>query len=199
MAFPTTGILDNFDRANENPLSDGGNWGDRNVAGELQLLNNKAQGVTGSTTLNSRYWTAVTFGPDCEAYITVATLPNQDYIRLWLRIQNPGAVGETGYMMQWQNDANGVRIFKETAREAYTALAQDAAARFVVTDQLGFQAIGTSLTVYQNGTSVLNTTDATITDAGNIALGVRSNTVTLDDFGGGNVGSGAEAPWLTTL
>lgn len=194
MAFPTTGILDDFNRADESPLVGGTNWGDRNAAGDLKLASNKVQGITGSTTLNSRYWTPSTFGPDCEAYITVSTLPNADYFRLWLRLQNPGAAGETGYMMQWENNANGLRIFKETARETYTMLVQDAAARFVAGDQLGFEAISTTLTVYKNGTSALSTTDATTSAAGNIALGIRSNTCTGDDFGGGTVVTATNKP-----
>lgn len=198
MAFPTTGILDDFDRPDESPLSDGGKWADRNNNGDLQVLNNKAQGIVGSTTLNSNYWADSVFGPASEAYITVATLPNADYIRLWLRLQNPGAVNETGYMMQWANDANGLRIFKETARETYTMLAQDAAARFVATDQLGFEAIATDLTVYKDGVAELGVSDGTTTAAGNIALGCRSNTCTLSDFGGGTVVSATDVLSMQT-
>jgi len=189
MGFPTTGILDDAQRADENPLSFDGRWGDRIAADDLQLLSNQFAGTVGGTTLNSRYWTPTLFGPDAEAYITVPTVGNSgDYTRLWLRIQNPGAGGETGYMMQWApTDANGVRIFRETARETYTMLAQDTGQHFANNDTLGFEAIGTSLTVYKNGVAVLNTTDGTILAPGNIALGCRNTLPRLVNFGGGTV------------
>ena len=185
MAFPTTGILDDFNRADENPLDGGGNWGDRVANNDLQLLSNQAAG-TAANVLNSRYWAASTFGPDCEVYYSVPVINvAPDYLRLWLRIQNPGAANETGYMMQWLNSSAGCTIFKETAREAYTQLATLSTPRFAANDQIGMEAIGTTITVYQNGTSVLSTTDATTTGAGYIAIGCRSTVFRLDDFGGG--------------
>lgn len=200
--FPTTGILDNFNRANETPLvgATGTEWAGRNTGFDLTLAGNDVGGG-GSGQTSSRYWTVATYGPDCEAYITVTILGGSTaYIRLWLRLQNPGAAGETGYMMQWSNDANGCRIFKETARETYTQLAQDTAARHAANDQLGFEAVGTAITVYKNGTSVLTTTDSTTTGAGNLALGLRDTQYVVDDFGGGtSVTSLGLAPWLTTL
>lgn len=187
MAFPTTGILDNFNRADENPLDGGGNWGDRLTNNDLQILSNRAAG-TGANVLNSRYWAASQFGPDCEVYYSVPVINvSPDYLRLWIRIQNPGAANETGYMMQWLNDANGCKIFKETARESYSQLAVNAAARFAANDQIGMEAIGTTITVYQNGTSVVSVSDGTTTGAGYIAIGCRSTIFRLDDFGGGTV------------
>lgn len=204
MAFPTTGILDDFNRPNESPLSDGGNWLSRNTtANELQLVSHFARGVD-ATTLSSRYWSPQTYGPNCEAYVSAVRAVNyttDDYVRLWLRITNPGAAGETGYVMQWSNDVNGLRIFNETARETFSTIAQDAAARWGVagaTDQLGIEAVGTNVTVYQNGTSVLTVSDSTYTAAGYLALGVKDNDTDMTNFGGGTI-SQAKAPWLTTL
>jgi hypothetical protein len=185
VAFPTTGILDDCNRTDENPLSDGGKWGDRNNNFDLALAGNRIGG-TNSGALSSMFWSLATYGPDCEAYITVTTLPSATaYIRLWVRVQNPGAVGETGYMMQWSNDANGCRIFKETARETYTMIAQDAAARYTTNDQLGLGALGSDITVYKTGASVLTVNDTTTSAAGNLALGCRDTVAKLLNFGGG--------------
>lgn len=190
MAFPTTGILDNFNRADENPLvgATGTEWGDRIANDDLSIETNLVRGQTVGT-LASRYWAAATFGPDCEAYCSINHTPNTaaDYLRLWARLQNPGAANETGYMMQWSNDANGARIFKETARESYTQLAQASAARFTEADVIGIELIGTTIRLYKNGTSVLSTTDATTGTAGFIALGGRGTSFRWDDFGGGTV------------
>lgn len=195
MAFPTTSVLDDFNRADENPLSGGGNWGDRNTNDDLSIETNLVRGQTVGQ-LASRYWAAATYGPDCEVYCTVNHTPNtaSDYMRLWLRISNPGAAGETGYMMQWTNDANGCRLFKETARETYTQLAQAAAARYTDADVVGMSAVGTTLTVYKNGTSVLSTTDATNGGAGYLALGGRGTSFRWDDFGGGTISAAATKP-----
>ena len=189
MAFPTTGILDDFNRADETPLSGGGNWGDRNTSQDLSLVSNRVGGA-GVNQLSSEYWTVATYGPDCEVYVSATRLASYgtgSYVRLWLRIQNPGAANETGYMMQWLNNASGCSIFKETSREAYTSLATSSTPRFAANDQIGMEAIGTTITVYQNGTSVLSTTDATTTGAGYLAIGCRSTIFRLDDFGGGTV------------
>jgi hypothetical protein len=205
MAFPTTGILDDFNRADENPLSFGGKWAARAGTAsdsQLQIISNVVAWGAAAGALGSRYWADSTFGPDCEVYATVTTLSGTaaDYVRMWLRLDTPGASAENGYMMQWSNDANGCRIFKENTRESYTQLAQAAAARFTTNDQIGFEAIGTALTVYKNGVSVLTITDATHAGAGNIALGIRNNVTRLDNFGGGTtVTSTAKPKPLMTL
>jgi hypothetical protein len=42
MAFPTTGLLDQFNRANETPLSGGGNWAVLSTSiNPLKLLSNE--------------------------------------------------------------------------------------------------------------------------------------------------------------
>lgn len=202
MAFPTTGILDNFNRADENPLvgATGTEWGDRNTNDDLSIETNLVRGQTVGT-LASRYWAAATFGPDCEAYCSVNHTPNTaaDYIRLWARIQNPGAVGETGYMMQWSNNTSGARLFVETARETFTQLAQNASARYADGDVIGIELIGTSFKLYQNGTSILSVTDGTISLAGNIALGGRGTSFRWDDFGGGTIAGAAAAKPKTLM
>lgn len=200
MAFPTTGILDDFNRANENPLSGGGDWGDRITNNDLQLLSNRAAG-TGANVLNSRFWAADTFGPASEVYCTVPVINvSPDYLRLWLRLNGAGSAAENGYMMQWTNDANGCRIFREASLESYTQIAQNAAARMVAADQIGIGAIGSDITVYQNGSVVVTVSDATFSGAGQLALGCRSTVFRMADFGGGTiVPEGGEAFWVTTL
>ena len=66
MAFPTTGILDNFNRANENPLGNG-TW-----SGPLFTTDNRDQLISNAVTLTSGncsdYW-ITTFGPDSHGMI----------------------------------------------------------------------------------------------------------------------------------
>lgn len=183
--IPNTPVLDDFNRANENPLSDGGKWSTRGTGVNLQVVSNAATGGN-NTGLSSDYWNPSTFAANQEAYFTINAIAATGgfYVRLWLRLANPGASTEHGYMMQWPNNAPP-SIFKETARETYTNLGTAGSGSYSVGDQIDFRASGTSLTVYQNGTSVHSVTDATFSNSGNIAFGCKGNTWALDDFGGG--------------
>jgi len=190
MAFPTTGILDNFNRANEDPLANS-TWTKITGSQNLKIVSNICQGSPFNQ-LSGAYWSATTFGPDSEAYVTVLVIPGgANYVRLYARLTSPGGA-QNSYFMQFSNDSNGCRIFIESGGTP-TAIAQDAAARYVANDVLGFEVIGSTLTVYKNGASVLSTTDATFSAAGFIGLGARQSTAQLDDFGGGTVVPAAAA------
>lgn len=191
MAFPTTGILDALNVGpTENPLSHGGNWVGMNSGLNLRLNTDGtsffAQGQN-SATPSSRIWNPATYGPDTEVYITCVKLPaSTNYIRLWARISNPGAAGQTSYMLQWGNGTNNCSIHIESSLGSFSQLAQTTQA-YVVNDVLGFSVVGSTLTAYLNGTSVLSTTDSTYTSAGSIALGIKDSTGWMQQFGGGTV------------
>ena len=63
--FPTTGILDNFDRANETPVS--GDWSNGITgAGSCNIAGNElVQGATGSC-----WWSASSFDENQELFMT---------------------------------------------------------------------------------------------------------------------------------
>lgn len=177
-------ILDTFTRANENPLSNGGKWTSEhfNTAFGCQLVSNAATGTT-TAALSASWWNAANFGPNVAVYYTVQTIPAAgNYVRLSLRVSSVDSGSESGYMMQWSNDVNGLRIFREDV-SAGTQLSQAAAARFANGDTLKFTAVGSTLTVYQNGASVLTATDATYAAAGVVMIGVRDQTTALINFG----------------
>src|SRR2546426_7508013 len=71
--FPTTGVLDNFNRANENPLGNG-TWTNPWATGDgnLRILSNVVAVVSGG--FSDAYWSAASFGPDAEAFVTITTL-----------------------------------------------------------------------------------------------------------------------------
>lgn len=184
--IPVTPVLDFFDRADENPLSGGGNWLAFFTAttSPLQLLSHAVTG-TSTTRASQSYWTPATFGPNTETYVTVAALPasTSNYIRLRVRL-NIGSA--QSYMMQWSNDANGCRIFREAGQETFTQLAQ-ALSTYGVGDQITMRAVGSTISIYKNGFQVLATSDSTYSAAGNIGVGCRDTTVRLDAFGGGTL------------
>ena len=70
MPFPTTGILDNFNRANEGPPPTG--WTAWISPGMLVSTNQMAPQDAGD---NGAYWSTSMTGPDVEAWITIATQP----------------------------------------------------------------------------------------------------------------------------
>ena len=74
--FPTTPILDNFNRANEEPL-DNGTWDTTNAAGPsspgtrlMKLTSNQA--AAGSTAAGGQFW-AASFANAVEAYVSIPT------------------------------------------------------------------------------------------------------------------------------
>lgn len=180
-------VLDDFNRANENPLTDGGKWLSRNANFNLQLLSNRCAGL--GSVLNSMYWAAATFGPNCGAFVTIPVLGgSSDYVRLYLRLASPGTLSESGYMAQWINSGtSGLIIFKETTREAFTTLAQNTALTYAAGDVITFTAVSNVLTVLKNGASVLTVNDSSFIRTGNLALGMRATTIRGDDFGGGTL------------
>lgn len=88
MAFPTSGLLDNFQRANIDPLDTlwvtaTAWWG----AG-LQLVSNRAATSAGGGNVGGSIW-STQIGPDVEVYVTVTTIPGttDDYIGFDLFVQ----------------------------------------------------------------------------------------------------------------
>ena len=73
MAFPTTPVLDDFNRANENPL-DNGTWTIPSGAQIMRIISNAAvpTAVAGASVA---YWSVGAFGPASEVYSTVTVLP----------------------------------------------------------------------------------------------------------------------------
>lgn len=90
---PLTPILDRFDRADENPLSGGGNWArlDTNTNNMQLLSKTVAPNITGALQSGS-YWTPETF-TDVEVHALISTVPNAPEMGILARIQQPGGAG----------------------------------------------------------------------------------------------------------
>ncbi len=82
-AFPTTGLIDDFNRANENPLSEAGNWESPPIPGgggsceTFKLVSNAIQDDSTADGCGSgqAYWEVV-FGPGVEVYASFPTVWN---------------------------------------------------------------------------------------------------------------------------
>ena len=207
MAFPTTGVLDDFNRANEGPPPSA-SWTDTWLTGSGLTVNTNQCATNGGTTLKDSYWNVSTFGPDAEAFVTIATIPTTDgdSIRLGIRLAQPGATTVDGYLAMWQwiagAGADRVRLFR-LDNGAATELGTGVDLNMSAGDKLGMETIGSTIKVYTKSgagawTERRSETDATYSAAGFIGLQFIRTVFRCDDFGGGTV-AGAAPPQRTLL
>lgn len=192
MAFPTTGVLEDFNRPDG---AVGANWTTPVYIDSttLKIVGNRctfdpAGGGGG-------YYNAVgsggDVGPDCEVYATVA-VTGADNFSSYFRISSPGAAAN-GYTINWLFFSNICRAFRIDAG-VKTQLGANVAAPFADGDQAGSDIVGSTLTFYKNGVALDTRSDATYSAAGKIGVLSFSTTTILDDFGGGTVLTGPPPP-----
>lgn len=197
MAFPTTGILDSFTRANG---ALGANWGVLNSYGTgLTVISNAAGGAGGA---QGSYWSASTFGADSEVFGTLGVAPaNTENMDMMLGIGTPaGAWNGYGFEMSKAAGTDTTVIYRSDAG-ALTTLGASISQEYIAGDSIGMNRLSGVFQLWINpagsGWTSVGTTrsDATYPAAGNIAMFVDSATTRIDDFGGGTVvTAGATAP-----
>ena len=208
MPFPTTPIIDTFNRA-DSPLdtslacSDGINsWFEGKINGGVDTNCNIASNRLTSIATGDSFIVA-SFGPDVEVYSSWPVLPTS-YIFHAVRIQDVNTATWDGYGLlhdiassQWQlrRYTNGVSTVIATSSVAISA-----------GDKVGLSVIGTTLSGYRytagswNQTPIVTTTDATYALAGKIGFEFDDTTGRMDDFGGGTyiAPAAASGPVLQT-
>ena len=187
---PTTPVLDDFNRAN-GPA--GGNWSLLRPTGiaAMNVSNNAA--VDSSTSAFAwNYWNPSTFGPDCEAYVTIAVYGASDTIRIGARIVNAGTTTASGYYVSVSSTGAWSIIRIDSGPS--TTLASGPTQPLAAGDKIAIRIVGTLITAlhYTSGggwAQVLTydtSSDTTrYTAAGQIALEFKTST--LDDLGGGSI------------
>lgn len=201
MAFPTTGVLDSFTRANEGPPPSA-SWdypiNSAFAAGAGMSVLSNVIGSSSTTFCGSYYKTS--YGPDTEAFVTIATLPGVGLdLFLDVRIVSPGSGGSGGasgdsYSASWVNQAGADElIYFRADNGVYTQLgATDTPGNMTAGDKFGVEMIGSTIQAYRYtggawaafGTS---RSDSTYSAAGSIGCGFGDNIGRFDDFGGGTV------------
>lgn len=205
MAFPTTGILSTFTGADEDPLSEGGNWDGsiRAARGRhVRASNEMRPGSTGNNTKQS-YWTPNTF-TETEVYATITSKAVNDGDLLVLDARISPADVKTDNVDEYQLHI-GVAAGADTwsihrsINATGTLLATLTATEVAVGDSVGFEVLGTGATVTLNAHhkpsggswALVGTVDDThadrITTAGYIGTQQGATLWYLDDFGGGEV------------
>jgi len=188
MAFPTTGVIDDFTRANNADL--GTNWTVIDSLPGLQLISNAA--AAGSAAICAEFWNVGNFGADSEAYVTIATLPgNAGNVDLFVRLTTETGTAD-GYGVEFAQESGTDQTYAYRMDNLVaTQLGASVGANFSAGDKLGLEAIGTTINVYRFTASawaqILTRTDATYTTAGKIGILADTTAVRLDDYGGGTV------------
>lgn len=199
MDFPTTGILDAFTGADENPITT--NWTTQLHSGHdhLRRVSNAMQGQ-GAGTTSSGWYDIAQYGPDSECYVTITALPDlNSQVRLHLRLKDLGGTVYDGYQLRLNRNAGAandqVGIYR-VDNAADTLLGAAVTQEFAAGDALGFEAIGSTLKGYHkpaagSWTELLSRTDATYTAAGFVGVltAEAATPIVLDDFGGGKIGA----------
>jgi hypothetical protein len=181
--------LDDFNRANENPLSGGGLWTNGIVAGESGFAVSSNQLACTITTTCTAWRNNTQFGPAVEVWAREATLPGvNNPIRLAARLQMPGGTG--GYMLR-TNQLSGP---DEVLLERYNGtrlltMSQELAAG----DTMLLRVKGSTLEAWrlpQGGSwSRLGVVqDSTYAAVNYVGVGLRGTTGRLDDFGARTLG-----------
>lgn len=189
MAFPVTSILDDFNRADAATL--GANWTD--LTNGFSILTNQALPEVNSAT-NLSFWTAATFGPDCECYVEVPNKPgvNARNVLIYLRMTTAVAGTEDGYSVIFTTasgtDTQGIR---REDNGVGTQLGASVSDEFDSGDSLGIEVIGTTIALYNKVAGVWSQlatrTDATYGAAGYIGMFGNNTGTRLDNFGGGTI------------
>lgn len=190
MAFPTTSVLDDFNRADG---SVGANW---------TLLDWISQGTTVVLTISSSQvafsasgadgnWNPVTFGPDSEVFITVPAISVS--IELYVRMANPGSTPNC-YRARFRNASNSFFLYRADAGVS-TQLGASVAGALANGDTAGVDIVGSNVSMYQktggSWTTIMTRSDSTYTAAGYIGLYGNGSADRGDDFGGGTIPGGA--------
>lgn len=182
--FPSTPVLDNFNRAN-GPL--GANWA--GSTGGYAIAGNQLNVGAGDLAI---YWQGATFGSNQEAFVTLSTVDvNASEIDLMLKVQ--GSTWSAGSLELWYQAANGVvEVWTYTPEQNWVQHGADVPVTFQNGDRFGCRAKSDgTVEVYRNSTLVGSASVGSwpLNSAGG-RIGVwmiNASAAVLDDFGGGDV------------
>lgn len=208
MAVPTTGILDDFERANEDPL-DNGTW-DLIVPGGINMRTASTQPsgyaaqnqASGGSQTTRFYWSAQSFGSTQEVHVKLSggadgdpQLALGENYRLMICLQDVGGSNWDGYQLVIASETGDdhwyIRRVTNGATAAETSVVQDA----VYWKRVLFKTDGSTVEGWgsnddwASSTLVISRSDSTYT-SGYIGMGIQSNTTAtqpqFDEYGGGD-------------
>lgn len=201
MPGPSTSVLDSFTRADENPLSGGGNWFGPVLSGQnqLKLVSNQIASTSG-VTRGSGYWTPSIY-TDSEAFMTFSTVPTTDGAGVYVRLTSPGSGSASGYM-GWFFPGSGFRLWRLDNGTLNVIGGYSGSTTLAAGDKIWLRATGSSIVLAQfhsgSWTDVVTVTDSTYTQGYIGIFGAADTGWRSDDFGGGSInGTSDQSPTPT--
>lgn len=188
MAFPTTSVLDDFNRSNTGPPPSS-DWTD--VVNGLKVVSNACVGTTTDAS-NISYWNASAFGVDQEIHCKLASNLSGGAVDLYSRL-NP-ATGD-GYDVNIASYENKIYILR-LDEWAVTQLGATISQTLEAGDYVGVEVISSTIKVYLKESTTWNDvssggrSDGTYSPASSyLYIQLYDDAITIDDFGGGTVGT----------
>ncbi|MGH3136875.1 MAG: fibronectin type III domain-containing protein, partial [Gaiellaceae bacterium] len=189
-------VLDDFNRANESPLSDGGKWSNGIIGASEVGLNVTSNALACAVTTTCTAWrNNAQFGPNAEAWAKISTLPGTgNAVRLYVRLQTPGSSAFDGYMLRTNQLAGTDEVFLERQDNGALVRLLTMTQELAVGNTLLLRAKGTILEAWLHDGSSWSrlgvVSDATYGAIGRVGIGLRGTTGRLDDFGARTLGGG---------
>ena len=185
MAFPETGILDNFNRANEGPPPSV-NWiNDAVGLNGMITVNNQCAGVSGPGDFNNAWWGTIV-NANCEVYTQIPVVPGaNDSSWLFARFNTNDSLA-SGYVLEAQ--PTQIVLYRQDGG----ALIPFGVSAIAVSDGdwIGLGCKDNIITGYYSSdgatwTAIIGAIDATYNNDGYIGFGINGTTGRFDNFGGG--------------
>lgn len=191
MSFPTTGILDSFNRANENPLSDGGKW-TQFLTNPMQIVSDQCVGTAASGAYNGASWNNSSF-TNGEVYVTFPTpaLVTGDQAFLYVNFNFSSG---NGYVLDYyENTTGGDNISVNISTGFSLSSLINGVNRNISTgDSLGLSAVSGVVTMWYKAsggswTSLGSKSDSTYTSGEvGFACEYSATSMAFTNFGGGS-------------
>ena len=186
--------LDDFNRANESPLSDAGRWSNGVVGStETGLHVNANQLACNRTTTCTAWRNTAQLGPDAESWARISVLPGtSNSLRLYVRLTGAGA-GGSGYMLRTIQQTGTDQVLLERIDAGVLVTRLTVNQELSAGDTLLLRAKGSNIEAWRlagaSWTRLGLVIDTTHPAAGFAGVGLRGTTGRADDFGSRTMGA----------